>query len=900
MPILEGSSYASFVIRLSQSADEAVPVEWATEKVTAVPGVDYADAAGTVTFLPGETEKTVQVLVYGRAPGDTSERTFRVRVFPAPDVILGASLLNAVIRVINQAGAVVTAVTVANGPDGLSAYEQAKLQGYTGTLSQWLASLQGDAGASAITQLFDAGLIDTPTAEDLFARLAATGGPAGGWYSGLEAGAADVDEGEGYYVATTEGDFFAAQKIGGVGRKLVIFATHASFRQNGINLWEEAKGDGVTLDHDALNDVIETAKNWGVGLINCGGASKVYLIGGTPAKVDENDGNNRYLARLYSNLTFRGNGSGSRPTFKVKGGYERPGELFGDRWWDGNPVENIAFEDIVFDGNQAAQIIPNYPAGTSDNLVTQHQRAIGILCGKSLTVRRCLFQHWRGDGLALSTNTYVDDSDAIYYSSKLLVEDSEFFDLFSIGISFDGYKFRSRGNHFHGDGYWVGAISCESLSTRGRIQDIWSEGDHFDFTDGLSPTAATLRDYGTNSSQALAARRHFRPAIALSGNYYSQNPGNVFGRQFGKVSIIHPKIRQGSILVGGFEHVIIDAPDIDNSYEDISKLWPPRPHAITIQPAAGGSAVTGLSKAIVRSPTIKHDMDYHGILVTAYNDVEIIGGSITGPRTAPIRLENCGGSVTNIVLKDYGRKTTRAYWQGQIPGLTNQQADALVGSTGAGVTIFGARDDLTVADIRARDTRTGDAVQSEYAVYANVDDSQIVRIRDINARGMLGVKDVNNAALVSGVMENTFRLWKTNAKVEIGGGLTAYGNPEFINAGDHLTVKLRAPQAKNRTLSFVDEQDHIEAQIVHTSDGTYQIVMFNDGVAVNVPLALRLDGTMKANWTWETPLQLVSDAGDISFWLWADDDKIIRIKGARPTSHADGEVVGDQTATPAP
>lgn len=71
MPILEGSSYASFLIRLSQSPTEAVSVEWKTEAVTAVPGQDYADAAGTVTFNPGETEKTVQVLVYGRAPGDT-------------------------------------------------------------------------------------------------------------------------------------------------------------------------------------------------------------------------------------------------------------------------------------------------------------------------------------------------------------------------------------------------------------------------------------------------------------------------------------------------------------------------------------------------------------------------------------------------------------------------------------------------------------------------------------------------------------------------------------------------------------------------------------------------------------------------------------------------------------
>jgi hypothetical protein len=907
MPILEGSSYASFLIRLSQAADEIVSVQWATEKVTAVPGVDYADASGTVEFLPGETEKTVQVLVYGRAPGDTSERTFRIRVFPAPDVILGASMLNAVIRVINQAGAIVTAVTVANGPDGLSAFEQAKLQGYVGTLAEWLASLKGEEGRAATTQMFEAGLIDADDAEALFARLAATGGPAGGWYNSLEAGAADVDEGEGYYVATPEGDFFAAQKVDGVGRKIVVFATHASFRNNGINLFDEAVGDGVTLDHDALNDVIETAKNWGVGLINCGGAGKTYLIGGTPAKVDANDGQNRYLARLFSNLTFRGNGPGSRPTFKMKGGYEHPGVLFGDRWWDGETVENIAFENIAFDGNMAAQIIPNYPVGTPDNNIDQHQRAIGLLRAKNLHVRNCLFRHWRGDGVAMSTYTYVDDDDPITYSSQLTVEDCEFFDIFSIGISFDGFQMRSRGNYFHGDGYWVGAISCESLSTRGRIQEIWSIADYFDFRDGLSPTAATVRDYATNSAQALAARRHFRPAIALSGNYYTQNPGNVFGGQFGRVSIIHPKVRQGSILAGGFERVFIDAPDIENTYEDISKIWPSRPHAITITPAAGANAVTGLSRAIVRNAVINHDLSYHGIYASAIDDIEISGGSITGPRTAAIRLEDCAGSVSNIKIADYGLKTNRAYWLplfanegGMTQDQKNAAADALVGSTGAAVTLFGSKGDITISDVRALDTRTGDAVKSEYAVYANVDTSDIVRIRDVNARGMLAIKDVNNAALVSGVMENTFRVWKTNAKVEIGGGLTSYGNPEFINAADDLSVKLRAPQAKNRTLSFVDENDHLEAQIVHTADGTLQMVMFNDGTPVNAPLALRIDGTMKANWTWETPLQLIADAGDMSFWLWADDDKRLRIKSARPAGSTDGELVGDQTDTPTP
>lgn len=144
MPILEGSSYVTFVVELSQPADETLSIQWTTQAVTAVPGVDYAESVGTVTFLPGETQQTIEVLVYGRPPGDDENRKFRIRLLPAPNLILGNVIGECTIRVIDQDDAVVSTVTVASGADGLSTYELAKLQGYQGSLDDWLLYVRGD------------------------------------------------------------------------------------------------------------------------------------------------------------------------------------------------------------------------------------------------------------------------------------------------------------------------------------------------------------------------------------------------------------------------------------------------------------------------------------------------------------------------------------------------------------------------------------------------------------------------------------------------------------------------------------------------------------------------------------------------------------------------------------
>ncbi len=56
---------AQFVVSLAAPSSQVVTVQYATANGTATGGSDYAAATGTVTFQPGETRKTINVVVFG-------------------------------------------------------------------------------------------------------------------------------------------------------------------------------------------------------------------------------------------------------------------------------------------------------------------------------------------------------------------------------------------------------------------------------------------------------------------------------------------------------------------------------------------------------------------------------------------------------------------------------------------------------------------------------------------------------------------------------------------------------------------------------------------------------------------------------------------------------------------
>lgn len=142
-----GSVLAQFTITLSQAVSEQVAVEWHTADGTAIAGVDYAAAKGTVLFSPGQTAKTVEILVHGRAVG-SEDRSFFVEMLPPTNAILGASIGECIIHVDATGSTPVTQIIVPTGPRGLqgdSAYQTWLDLGNTGTEEDFINSLKPSA-----------------------------------------------------------------------------------------------------------------------------------------------------------------------------------------------------------------------------------------------------------------------------------------------------------------------------------------------------------------------------------------------------------------------------------------------------------------------------------------------------------------------------------------------------------------------------------------------------------------------------------------------------------------------------------------------------------------------------------------------------------------------------------
>jgi hypothetical protein len=71
-----GTTSATFTVTLSASSTSPVTVTYATANGTATAGSDYQAASGTLTFAPGETSKTITVLVYGDRVPEPNETFF--------------------------------------------------------------------------------------------------------------------------------------------------------------------------------------------------------------------------------------------------------------------------------------------------------------------------------------------------------------------------------------------------------------------------------------------------------------------------------------------------------------------------------------------------------------------------------------------------------------------------------------------------------------------------------------------------------------------------------------------------------------------------------------------------------------------------------------------------------
>lgn len=156
-----GSTIARFTITLSKSVAEPVQVAWNTKDGTAKAGIDYAAASGTAVFSPGETNKDVDVLVYGRAVG-TEDRNFFLEMTPPPNAILGESIGECIIYLDTAGNTAVIQVVVPTGPQGAKgdgAYQSWLNLGNTGTEQDFLDSLKQSPEeiAAEVAPLLDMG-----------------------------------------------------------------------------------------------------------------------------------------------------------------------------------------------------------------------------------------------------------------------------------------------------------------------------------------------------------------------------------------------------------------------------------------------------------------------------------------------------------------------------------------------------------------------------------------------------------------------------------------------------------------------------------------------------------------------------------------------------------------------
>lgn len=157
MSNLSGATTAVFTITLSAALETPVTATWETKDGTAKAGKDYEAAKGSVTFAPGETTKQIQVVVYGVEQAGAENLTFSIVIYPPENAILDQTLNDVEIHVSDDSGTVLTSLVVATGPrglkgdPGLSSYALAKLQGFTGTLEEWIQkeTAAGDAADRA-------------------------------------------------------------------------------------------------------------------------------------------------------------------------------------------------------------------------------------------------------------------------------------------------------------------------------------------------------------------------------------------------------------------------------------------------------------------------------------------------------------------------------------------------------------------------------------------------------------------------------------------------------------------------------------------------------------------------------------------------------------------------------
>lgn len=593
-----------------------------------------------------------------------------------------------------------------------------------------------------------------------------------------------------------------------------------SLDPEGINLWEYAKGDGVTNDTAAINAVIELASVLGIAKINCGGPKYTYLLGGPFEQMGiftTWDGStvpfNRHKVRLRSNIHLVGCGA----TFKLSGGSVYPGSIFGHPFYDGELLENVKIEGLTWDGNMANQIVPAIPANQigPGHVVWQHGHGlIGRVHG--LEVKNCKLQNIRGYGILA-----VGDVDN--YSRDVFIHHNEFVNVFTCAASAQNYNCHIHDNYIHGDGFWVCGIQLETFDPDFQpTVGVRIYNNVYDYRDGRAPVES-VPQYATDSPEAEAGRPHLRKAISCNS---PSNPGNTVG----DVVIENELIFQGTMTISLFNRVKIKGNRFRNTYEDMTGILYGNTAAIFLSGYG-----TNIYDCDIADNDVISDLDGAGIFVNSAQSLTIRGGRVVGPRAAAIRLERCSGIVESVMCQDYGM---------------DDSAMELPGSRAAAITVFGGQMlTLTIKDIHAVETRAGAERKAVHLAHTIVDAYPLVRLKDCVGDGLLGalVQDVGGNLVQSGNMEADLPQFVANRPVVQLQGATVFGLIVDVAAGT-TAVTYRAPAGENINVSYIAADSGLEVQQQYLgATGDFRTMMFNAGVLTGIPIICNNDGTATIN-----------------------------------------------------
>ncbi|AWM36357.1 Extracellular serine protease precursor [Gemmata obscuriglobus] len=157
----EGTHVVTFTVTLSEPSSQTVTIDYATADGTAVAGSDYVAASGTLTFAPGETSKTIAVVVNGDTQAEANE-TFTVVLSGALNATLGAatgtgtitnddSAAKSTVVSVSTGGGTAGTVRLVDPVTGAPGQEVVAFAGFGGEIRVASGDVDGDGRADTVT-----------------------------------------------------------------------------------------------------------------------------------------------------------------------------------------------------------------------------------------------------------------------------------------------------------------------------------------------------------------------------------------------------------------------------------------------------------------------------------------------------------------------------------------------------------------------------------------------------------------------------------------------------------------------------------------------------------------------------------------------------------------------------